>query len=124
VLLAEEKCGEKSAPDFETIYFNVDSSIVAPSSQPNLEFNIEVLNKYKEMRVRIEGHTDENCSAEFCYGLGEAKAKAVMKRLIELGINADRLTTVSFGKDKPADPGHDQNASAKNNRVELRIIPD
>jgi outer membrane protein OmpA-like peptidoglycan-associated protein len=122
VLLAEEKCVKKTVPEFETIYFNIDTSKIAPYSQADLEFNVKILLKHKDIRVRIEGHTDENCSVEFCYGLGEAKAKAVMNRLIEFGINADRLTTVSFGKDKPADPGHDANARAKNNRVEFSII--
>ena len=71
--------------------------------------------------MRIEGHCDERGSDEYNLALGEQRAQAAARYLTTLGISGERLSTISFGKEKPADPGHDENAWAKNRRDEFII---
>jgi peptidoglycan-associated lipoprotein len=70
----------------------------------------------------LEGHCDERGTVEYNLSLGEKRAKAVKDYLVGLGISADRLSIISYGKERPADPGHNEEAWAKNRRVEFRII--
>jgi len=78
--------------------------------------NAEVLKKYPTWAVTIEGHSDERGTAEYNLALGERRALAAKTYLVSLGIPADRLRTVSYGKEFPFDPGHDEAAFKKNRR--------
>jgi peptidoglycan-associated lipoprotein len=81
----------------------------------------EILKQQKSIKVRIEGNCDELGSDDYNLALGEKRAKAALKYLETLGIPSDRLSTISYGKEKPADLGHDEAARAKNRRDELVI---
>jgi len=80
-----------------------------------------LIKRYTSWTVTIEGHCDERGTAEYNLALGERRAIAVRAYLVSLGIAADRLRTVSYGKEFPFDPGHDEAAFAKNRRAHFVI---
>ena len=86
-----------------------------------LDANAGILKKYSSWTVTIEGHCDERGTAEYNLALGERRAVAARTYLVALGISADRLRTVSYGKEFPFDPGHDDGAWGKNRRAHFVI---
>lgn len=106
----------------DKIYFDYDSAGLSDTARATLKSNYDVLKKKSAARVEIEGHCDERGSDEYNLALGERRAKGAKNYLVTLGINPDRLSTISYGKEKPADQGHDEAAWAKNRRVEFVIV--
>ena len=102
-------------------FFEYDSSDITTEARGLLDSNTAGLKKYTTWVVTVEGHCDERGTAEYNLALGERRAVAVRAYLISLGIAADRLRTVSYGKEFPFDPGHDENAYAKNRRAHFVI---
>ena len=102
-------------------FFELDSAEITGSSQQALQENAQVLRKYPTWQITIEGHCDERGTAEYNLGLGERRAIAARDYLVSLGIPADRLRTVSYGKEFPFDPGHDETAWSKNRRAHFVI---
>lgn len=98
------------------VFFKYDSDTVDEAGQKVLSANADVLKKYPTWAVTIEGHSDERGTAEYNLALGERRALAAKSYLLSLGIAADRLRTVSYGKEFPFDPGHDEAAFANNRR--------
>ncbi len=98
------------------LFFDYDSADVSAEGQKVLTANADLLKKYPTWIVTIEGHCDERGTAEYNLALGERRAAAARTYLISLGISAERLRTVSYGKEFPFDPGHDEAAWAKNRR--------
>jgi peptidoglycan-associated lipoprotein len=86
-----------------------------------LSDNADLLKKYPSWVVSIEGHCDERGTAEYNLALGERRALAAKGYLVSLGVAADRLRTVSYGKEFPFDPGHDEAAFAKNRRAHFMV---
>jgi len=105
----------------ENIYFNFDSSTLSDAARQSLVKNFEVLKQNPQLRIRVEGSCDERGSAEYNLALGERRAQAAVRYLSTLGVQAGRLSTISYGKEKPADSGHDENAWAKNRRDEFVV---
>ncbi len=103
------------------VFYDLDSAEVAGSAQQSLQENAQVLRKYPTWQITIEGHCDERGTAEYNLGLGERRAIAARDYLVSLGIGADRLRTVSYGKEFPFDPGHDDAAWGKNRRAHFVI---
>jgi peptidoglycan-associated lipoprotein len=119
---AEPKEKEQLTSALEKIYFNFDSSDLSEQARKTLANDADYLRKSNAAKLRIEGNCDERGSAEYNIALGEKRAEAAKKYLVTMGIPADRLATVSYGKEKPADPGHDESAWAKNRRDEFSIL--
>jgi peptidoglycan-associated lipoprotein len=105
----------------QPLFFELDSSDVDAAGQTTLNANAALLKKYPTWTVTIEGHCDERGTAEYNLALGERRALAARAYLVSLGISADRLRTVSYGKEFPFDPGHDDAAYAKNRRAHFVI---
>ena len=103
------------------LFFELDSNEVSPSGQQVLQENAAVLKKYPSMQVTIEGHCDERGTAEYNLALGERRALAARNYLVSLGIPADRIKTVSYGKEFPFDAGHDEGAWRNNRRAHFVI---
>jgi peptidoglycan-associated lipoprotein len=122
--IPEENAGQmgqlKSA--LEKIYFDFDSFKLSEAARSELVKNADMIKKDHAEKVRIEGNCDERGSDEYNLALGEKRAKAAMQYLVTLGIPAERLSVISYGKEKPADPGHDEAAWAKNRRDEFVVI--
>ena len=108
----------KNSP-FQPVFFALDSSDVDTVAQQALNGNAEILKKYPTWVITIEGHTDERGTAEYNLALGERRSIAARTYLVSLGISADRLRAVSYGKEFPFDPGHDEAAWAKNRRAQF-----
>jgi peptidoglycan-associated lipoprotein len=98
------------------IFFGYDQADISPEAQRILDANAEVLKKNATWVINIEGHCDERGTAEYNLALGERRAAAARAYLVSLGIAGDRIRTVSYGKEFPFDPGHTEEAWAKNRR--------
>jgi peptidoglycan-associated lipoprotein len=103
------------------VFFELDSSDITPEGKKVLDENAGVLKRYANWSVTIEGHCDDRGTAEYNLALGERRASAARAYLVSLGIPADRLRMVSYGKEFPFDPGHDEAAFAKNRRAHFVI---
>ncbi|MDB5881412.1 MAG: pal [Ramlibacter sp.] len=101
------------------IYFDYDSYEIKPEFQTLIESHARFMKANADRRLAIEGHTDERGGREYNLALGQRRAEAVRRALVLLGVADNRLEAVSFGKEKPADPGSDETAFAKNRRAEL-----
>ena len=106
----------------EKIYFDFDSSDLSDSARGTLTKNVVALKKESSAKIRIEGNCDESGSAEYNLALGERRAKSAQQYLIALGVKPDRLSTVSYGKEKPAVQGNDEAAGTKNRRDEFVVV--
>lgn len=107
---------------FETIYFDLDSYVLRQDAREALNKNAQWMLKQATGKVRLEGNCDERGSDEYNLALGEKRAKAAKSYLVTLGVPAERLDTISYGKEKPVDPGHNEAAWAKNRRVDFVIV--
>jgi len=110
----------KNSP-LQAVFFELDSSELSAAAQKTLDTDAALLKRYASWTVTIEGHCDERGTAEYNLALGERRAIAARAYLVSLGIAADRLRTVSYGKEFPFDPGHDESAFAKNRRAHFVI---
>ena len=104
------------------IYFDFDSADLSESARDTLTNNNAALIKGSSAKIRIEGNCDESGSAEYNLALGERRAKSAQQYLIALGVKTDRLSTISYGKEKPAVKGSDESARAKNRRDEFVVV--
>ena len=98
------------------IYFDFDKSSLQSEAKANLDKTAVWLSKNATVTIRIEGNCDERGTNEYNMALGERRANSAKEYLAKLGIAADRLATVSWGEEKPLDPGHNEAAWAKNRR--------
>lgn len=107
---------------FETVYFDFDKSNLRSDSKSGLDANYDLLMQFPDVMVKIEGHCDERGTIEYNLSLGEKRATSCMDYLVGLGIDASRISTISYGKEKPVDAGHSEAAWGKNRRCEFKII--
>jgi peptidoglycan-associated lipoprotein len=112
VAVTEEKLSQ-----FDDVRFDFDKSEVKEDGRMTCQTVAAYLKKNPKAKLLIEGHCDERGTAEYNMALGERRATAVMTYLVSLGVPKAALSTVSFGKEKPLDPGHDEGAWAKNRRA-------
>jgi len=125
--VAEDPMASRSIDDLNRdspmriVYFGYDSAELSAEARAALDANAAVLKKYPAWTVTIEGHCDERGTAEYNLALGERRAAAAQSYLVALGVPASRVKTVSYGKEFPFDPGHDEAAWAKNRRAHFVI---
>jgi peptidoglycan-associated lipoprotein len=117
----------KSRPEvmrFENrdIYFDFDKYDLSSQARQILSEKAEFLEAHPDVRILIEGHCDERGTSEYNLALGERRAASAKQYLMSLGISADRISTVSYGEERPLDPGHTEEAWAKNRRAHFEII--
>jgi peptidoglycan-associated lipoprotein len=106
----------------DTVYFEFDSFVVRTSQHPNCNVVGDELKAKPETALMIDGHCDERGTEEYNRALGEHRALAIREYLIKYGIAQDRIRTRSWGENRPADPGHDDAAWAKNRRGEFILL--
>jgi peptidoglycan-associated lipoprotein len=106
-----------------TIHFAYDDASIASDARKTLAANAEWIKNNPDTTVQIEGHTDERGSVEYNLALGERRAKAVKTYLAKLGIDGKRLTTISYGKEKPLDSSNTEAGMAKNRRANFVPLP-
>jgi peptidoglycan-associated lipoprotein len=106
------------------VYFDYDSAAFRREALATLADNARKIQSVPlSVRVQIEGHCDERGTQEYNLALGDKRAQTVREHLIRLGVSRDRLTAVSFGEERPAVSGHDEQAWAKNRRVDFSRAP-
>ena len=105
----------------QPLFFDFDSAEVSAAGQAVLDANAEILKRQPAWVVTIEGHCDERGTAEYNLALGERRAVAARNYLVSLGIPAASLRTVSYGEEFPFEPGHSDEAYARNRRAHFVI---
>lgn len=105
----------------EDIYFGFDQSSLSPEAQMILRRKAEWMNNNPGTSIIIEGHCDERGTTEYNLSLGDRRAESVKSFLANLGLSRSRMTTISYGEEKPLDPGHSEFAWAKNRRAHFII---
>ncbi|MFH1976355.1 MAG: peptidoglycan-associated lipoprotein Pal [Pseudomonadota bacterium] len=105
----------------EDVYFYYDSAALTPAAQELLKKDAAILEKYSDVSITLEGNCDERGTNEYNLALGERRAESAKKFLIDLGIAASRLKTVSYGEEKPVDTGHNEDAWSKNRRTHFVV---
>ncbi|HBE45471.1 MAG TPA: peptidoglycan-associated lipoprotein Pal [Deltaproteobacteria bacterium] len=106
---------------FQDILFDYDSYIIKTDDFPKLNDITNWLKKHKDIKIVVEGHCDERGTIEYNLALGQKRAEAVKDYLGRFGIEEKRIKTISYGKEIPVDPGHTEEAWAKNRRAHFRI---
>jgi len=104
------------------IHFDFDKFSILPAESEILKENSALLKKYPGMKFQIEGHCDERGTGEYNLALGERRASSAKKYLISLGIEPSRITTISYGEERPFDQTHNEEAWAKNRRAHFVIL--
>jgi peptidoglycan-associated lipoprotein len=105
----------------EDIYFEFDSSVLLPQTRDVLTRKADWLRESPNASIIIEGHCDERGTNAYNIALGDRRAESTKAYLVDLGIDELRLTTISYGEERPVDPGHNEEAWAKNRRVHFVV---
>lgn len=113
---AKEKAAVKTETELADVRFDFDKSVLKPQDRETLKKHADFLMKNKNYDVVIEGNCDERGTAEYNLALGERRAIEAQKYLISLGVEKNRIKTISYGYERPLDPGHNEEAWAKNRR--------
>ncbi len=103
------------------VYFDFDKYDIRPADAAILKENAALLKKYTNVKIQIEGHCDERGTSEYNLALGERRANSTKNYLMSLGVSPERISTISYGEEKPIDPGHNEEAWGKNRRAHTII---
>ncbi|PIP89101.1 MAG: peptidoglycan-associated lipoprotein [Bdellovibrionales bacterium CG12_big_fil_rev_8_21_14_0_65_38_15] len=109
------------AGGLSTVFFEYDSSTLSSSARSTLEGNVSFLKDNTSVEVQIEGHCDERGGVQYNLALGERRAKAVRDYMVAMGVEKSRVTTISFGKERPLAFGHDNSAWGQNRRANFVV---
>ncbi|OAQ20374.1 peptidoglycan-associated lipoprotein Pal [Thermosulfurimonas dismutans] len=112
----------RSTPPLKAIFFDFDDYRIRKDMIERLKENARFLVAHPEYRVELQGNCDERGDRDYNLALGEKRALEVKRFLVNLGVAEDRLSTVSFGEERPLAPGHNERSWALNRRVDLVII--
>tara|TARA_Y100001956_G_C4120594_1_gene187191 strand:+ start:952 stop:1479 length:528 start_codon:yes stop_codon:yes gene_type:complete len=118
-LLTEQELKEQALRETQTIYFAFDNATIAGDYEEMLAAHAAYLSKNPALKVTVEGHADERGTPEYNIALGERRATAVAKYLQALGVQADQISIVSYGEEKPLLLGQSEDVYAKNRRAVL-----
>ena len=108
---------EKEQTAFEDIYFVFDKSTIEPEAREILKRLASLLDSNKNYSLVIEGHCDDRGTVEYNLALGQRRADAAMKYLVDLGLDKESIKTITYGKERPLETGHDEEAWTKNRRA-------
>ena len=106
-----------------TVLFGLDQYDIDPAARAILDNQAQWLARYPNVRITIEGHCDERGTREYNLALGDRRANAARDYLQSRGVAADRMTTISWGKERPANEGHDESAWSQNRRA-VTVVPE
>jgi peptidoglycan-associated lipoprotein len=104
------------------VHFDYDKYFIREDAKPVLEVNAAWLKKFRSAKILIQGHCDERGTEEYNLALGEKRAKSAQDYLVSLGISADRVRIISYGKSQPLDPGHNEDSWQRNRRAQFQVI--
>lgn len=106
----------------QTIHFDFDRSFIRDDSKTTLRQNAEWLKTHSDVVIQIEGHCDERGTNQYNLALGQRRADSTKNYLVSLGINGDRILTITYGEEKPVDPANNETAWSKNRRAEFVTV--
>lgn len=109
------------AGGLRTVFFAYDSSSLSGDARTTLESNVAFLKNNPSVEVQVEGHCDERGGVQYNLALGERRAKAVRDYMVAMGVSGSRVTTISFGKERPLAFGHDDSAWSQNRRANFVV---
>jgi len=121
---ADENVGDSDsgrAMGLQTVHFPYDSFILDDQAKSTISSNASILKDKADLKIQIEGHCDQRGGIQYNIALGEKRANATRKYLEDMGVAGDRMTVISFGKEKPIDTGTSEEAYAKNRRANFVI---
>lgn len=104
------------------IHFDFDRSEIKDEFKPVLQRKAAFLKRYPNVRIQIEGHADERGTVQYNLALGDRRANSAKAYLVALGVDASRISTISFGEERPLDNGHNESAWAKNRRAKFVVV--
>lgn len=104
-----------------TVYFDFNRSSLTSSTRDVLNSNANFLKDHPSVEIQVEGHADERGGVQYNLALGEKRAQAVKQYLISMGVSSSKITTISFGKERPIAFGHDDSAWSKNRRANFVV---
>jgi len=110
-----------TAGGLKTVYFDFNESSLTADTKSALENNADFLKANSAVEVQVEGHADERGGHQYNLALGERRAKAVRDFLVAAGVASKRITTISYGKERPVADGHDEDSWSKNRRANFVV---
>lgn len=119
---AEAEPVTASTGRLDRVTFQYDSTSMDSSTAKALSSNVEILQANPNTRVEVQGHADERGTTEYNLALGQRRAEAVKERMVRMGISGARLTTISYGEERPLDRASNDAAWASNRRAEFRVL--
>jgi peptidoglycan-associated lipoprotein len=105
-----------------SVYFDYDSSDISPQTRDTLQAFLAVAQQRPDQNLRVEGNCDERGTTEYNLALGQRRAEAAKNYLLNLGLEPARITTISYGKERPRAPGHDEESWRENRRDDLMAV--
>lgn len=105
----------------DNVYFDFDKYDIRPDGAAIIQAKAAFMTQYAGVKSEIQGHCDERGTEVYNMALGDRRAKSVYNYITSLGVDGSRLTTVSYGKERPLDPGHNEAAWSKNRRVQFVV---
>ena len=117
---ANSQTSADMANDYRPVYFDFDSSSIKDTEQEKIMHVSEKL-KTNNANVEVEGHCDERGTTEYNLALGTRRATEVKNTLVQMGVTESKISTISYGKERPVDDGHNEAAWSKNRRAEFRL---
>jgi peptidoglycan-associated lipoprotein len=112
----------KEALALDDVHFNYDESTLRSDAEAILSRHAQIMLERPEVTIRIEGHCDERGTVEYNLALGARRAQAALDYLVAYGVSRDRISTISYGKEKPLDQEHNETAWAKNRRAAFVVL--
>ncbi len=103
------------------VRFDFDKYDIRPADAAALKENAALLKKYPKVKIQVEGHCDERGTVEYNLALGERRANSTRNYLVSIGVSPERVSTISYGKERPLDPAHNEAAWTKNRRAHTII---
>ena len=116
------EAGGQTTSEMQTVYYGYDSFKLTSEARETLKATAEYMKANAGTSVQIEGHCDERGTTEYNLALGERRANAAKDYLVRLGVDASRLSIISYGEERPQDPGHDESAWSKNRRAAFVVL--
>jgi peptidoglycan-associated lipoprotein len=112
----------RMAGNFERVYFDLDADALGSEAKGALADNAKIMADFPDVRVEVQGHADERGTTEYNIALDQRRAQAVRTALLGSGVAGSRVTTVSFGEERPAVAGSGESYWSKNRRAEFRVV--
>jgi peptidoglycan-associated lipoprotein len=112
---------KRQAFENQDVYYDYDAYTLSPPAKKVLDDKIAFLKQYPKVKVTVEGHCDERGTTEYNLALGERRANAAYQYIVNSGLQTQKLSSVSYGKERPISTGHDEASYAKNRRAHFQV---